>query len=184
MKTRSTVFALAALTTLSVSALAPTQASAWGMHGCRGGGHSYGGDYRYSGGHGWGGMSRYSGGYGGSYRTAETAEAPRPYYRPRYATSYPSYAPSQPAYDPAPVVTHAPAPTYQQTYIPRPTYVAEPEAPAPQVYAPAPPPQAYAQPQQLEQPYVEASSQSETPEQPQSNQDRRPAIYSSRELQK
>jgi hypothetical protein len=140
VKTRFTLFALAALTTLSISALAPTRASAWGMHGGGYGGHGWGGISHCSGGHGrnygggyggnYGGgySSNYGGGYSGNYRTGETAEAPRSYYRPSYATR-----------------------------------------------------QAYAQPQQ---PYeVESSGESQTPEQ-QPNQDRRPANYSSRELQK
>ena len=44
MKTRSKLLTLAALATLFLSALAPTQASAWGMHGGFSGGH-YGGSF-------------------------------------------------------------------------------------------------------------------------------------------
>jgi hypothetical protein len=62
MKIRSTILALSALTTLSVSALAPTQASAWGRHGGYGGG--YGGGYHF-------------GGRFGGYR-------PMSYFRPSY----------------------------------------------------------------------------------------------------
>jgi hypothetical protein len=39
MKTRSAILTLAALATLAISALAPTQASAWSMRGGFGGGH-------------------------------------------------------------------------------------------------------------------------------------------------
>jgi hypothetical protein len=63
MKIRSTILALSALTTLSVSALAPTQASAWGRHGGYGGG--YGGGHHF-------------GGHFGGYR-------PMSYFRPSYS---------------------------------------------------------------------------------------------------
>jgi hypothetical protein len=54
MKTRSTILSLAAFTMLSVSALAPTQASAWGIRGGFGGGHFDGGHFD-GGYHNWGG---------------------------------------------------------------------------------------------------------------------------------
>jgi hypothetical protein len=188
MKTRSTILALAALVTLSVSALATTPASAW-EDGYRGG---YRDGYQYSG--------RHFGGYGsmGNFR---------PSYRPYVTDAAPSYAP-------APVANYAPAPTvnYQRPYIRRPAYVAAPTAvpcdgeatgprvdapapqpqrqayvaPQPQAYvAPQPQPQAYVPPQQPEETYEEEAPgmQSETPEQ-QPAQDRRPATYSSRELQR
>ena len=61
MKIRSTILTLAALATLSVSALATTQASAW-EGGYRGGYRDgYGGGYRYSG--------RHFGGYESSVAT-------------------------------------------------------------------------------------------------------------------
>ena len=68
MTTRSTILALTTLATLSVAALMPTQASAWGGHG---GGHGGGyGGYHYGGGYnrGYGQGYRYGGyGYGGGY---------------------------------------------------------------------------------------------------------------------
>jgi hypothetical protein len=141
MKIRSTILSLAALATLSVSALAPTKASAWGMHGGYGGGyHHFGG---YGGYHHFGGYGGYHnwGSYGGGYRHVWSGYRPywRPHYRPSYG-SYPTYV--APAYAPAPVAApcecEAPAPT---TYV-APAPVQQPcecEAPAPivkRVYVP------------------------------------------------
>ena len=147
MKIRSTIMTVAALATLSVSALAPTKASAWGM---RGYGGSFGGGYHVGG-------SRF-GGFGG-YRSMGYF---RPSYGPQISASAPTYRRyvtySSPAYAP-PTATYAPAPvvTYQQPYAPQPAYVAAPtEAPCspcpsegsePQAYTPAPQQQAYVQQQ-------------------------------------
>jgi hypothetical protein len=110
MKTRSTILTLAALATLSLSALAPTQASAWGMHGGFGGGHFGGGHFGgYGGYRNWGGYR----GYGWN-----------PYFRPSYA-SYGFYAPVQ---VPVPVQVAVPVPVQVAVpvAVPVPTQVAVP----------------------------------------------------------
>ncbi len=118
MKTRSTIFTLAALATLSLSALAPTQASAGGMHGGFGGGHFGGGHFGgYGGYHNWGGYGRgyrYWGGYGRGYGWS-------PYFRPSYETSYGFYEPVQ---VPVPVQVEVPVPV--QVAVPVPVQVAVP----------------------------------------------------------
>jgi hypothetical protein len=202
MKIHSTIMTVAALATLSVSTLAPTQASAWGM----GGYHNFGG---HSGGYRFGALGGYHsrGGWSGGYRRpwSETYVPRRSYY-PSYQTSYPSYAPSapiyaasQPAYAPAPVVT------YRRPYAPQPAYVAAPmEAPRspcpsegtePQAYTPAPQQQAYVQQQgYVPQQQVQMPQQGYAPQQqvqmPQAPQYQAPVQqpaqdrYSSTELQK
>jgi hypothetical protein len=62
MNTRPTILSLAALATLSLSALAPTQASAWGMHD----------------GYGFGGGHRSTGYFGSSFRHRVWASEPCP----------------------------------------------------------------------------------------------------------
>jgi hypothetical protein len=203
MKARSTLFALAALTTLSVSALAPTQASAWGLQGGYGGGFGHGyhfGGYRFG---GYNTMNYFH----PSYRPQYWASAPwRPAYRPTYST--PAYAPAPtvayapapaptyyapaPVYAPAPTVAYAPPPTvtYQPTYVPQATYVAEPVAPcsgaasAPQAYAPAAQQQVYLPQQQVYVPQPQTAAPYEGNPQQQPYQDHKPAMYASTELQK
>ena len=63
MKTRSTILSIAALATLSLSALAPTQALAWG-HGY---GHHFGGYGHHGYGHRWGGYGHRSYGHRWGY---------------------------------------------------------------------------------------------------------------------
>jgi hypothetical protein len=115
MKTRS-ILSLAALAMLSVAALAPTKASAWGGHGGGHGGGHYGGGH-YGGGH-YGG--HYGGGYGRGYGGYHnwghygSGYGYRPYYRPNYETSYPTYAPSYPVSEHCDYC-EAPAPVYHAT---------------------------------------------------------------------
>jgi hypothetical protein len=94
MKSRSTIFALAALTTLSLAALAPTKASAWESVGMREG-------------NAWRGMasqmgSEYSPWSGG-----------RPSWRPLYRPSYPTYIPSHESCGCEAQTAYVPPPVYQ-----------------------------------------------------------------------
>jgi hypothetical protein len=213
MKARSTILALAGLATLSLSALAPTQASAWGMGGY-GGGYGYGGGFggyhtMHIGGLNWGG-----GGYRPYYRpsfgsyptyapavtyqrsyfprriyTAEPCNGEAPVYHstPHYAPA--TYAPAPETYAPAPQ-TYAPAPQEYapapQTYAPAPqAYTQAPQtyAPAPETYAPATAPQSYAPAPQAYAPQQQQGYEA-TAGQPQPSQDRNRVNYSSKELQK
>jgi hypothetical protein len=102
MKTRSTILSLAALATLSLSALAPTQASAWGMHGGFGGGHFGGGHFGgYGGYHNWGG-------YGGYRNWSGYGYGWRPYFRPSYASYGPPVQVAVPVQVPVPVQVAVP----------------------------------------------------------------------------
>jgi hypothetical protein len=110
MKIRSTFLALAALTTLSLAALAPTQASAWG--GGHGGGHFGGGHYgggHFGGGHYGGGHHNWGGGYGRGYGGYHNWGHYGSGYG--YRPSYPSYAPSYPVSERCDYC-EAPAPVY------------------------------------------------------------------------
>jgi hypothetical protein len=113
MKTRSTILSLAALTMLSVSALAPTQASARGMGGGFHGGHFGGGHFGGGYGRGYHNWGNYSGGYGYGWR---------PYFRPGYETS--SYSYYVPVQVPVPVRVEVPVPV--QVAVPVPVQVAVP----------------------------------------------------------
>jgi hypothetical protein len=194
MKNCTSILALAALATLSISALAPSSASAWGMRGGHGG---------YGGGH-------FGGHYGGGYRPMAGYVRPsyfprqvyrhwypsRPYYSPSYATTYPA-----PSYAPAPVVSYQATPSYapaQPTYAVQPTAVpCNCEAPAPQAYVPpqptaapcnceAPAPQAYVPPPQPTAPVAcNCAQQSYAPQQDQpATQQMKPVNYASAELKK
>jgi len=109
MQTRTTILALAALTVTSLSALAPTSASAWGMHGGYGSAHRFGshfGGYRP--------MSYFR----PSYRPHIWASAPqRPYtspvYRPYVTYSAPTYLPVQPTRVVQPAEEHCEDPAMQ-----------------------------------------------------------------------
>jgi hypothetical protein len=180
MKIRSTILALAGFATISLSALAPTQASAFDLNG---------GDIRIGGIHisglNVGNLAQIGGGYRVPTVTYQRpcpgeahsyAPAPQTYAPATYAQAPQNYAPAPQGY--APASQYAPAP---QGYAP----AEQGSAPAPQEYAPAPQsyapaPQAYA-PQQQPQ-GNEAAMGSEYPQQP--SQDRNRVNYSSRELQK
>jgi len=104
MKTRSTILAVAALATLSLSALAPTQALAWG----HGWGHHYG--------HGWG----HHYGYGHRWYGHRWGYYGHRFYRWSGYRSYGSYGggysygqPSYGSYEP-----EAPAPIIKRVYVP------------------------------------------------------------------
>ena len=138
MTTRTSILALAALAAASISTLAPTSASAWGLHTGGYGGHN-GGVFRpvgvNHGGFGYGSIRLSGVNHGGfGYGSVRPAWYPRhtfrpwfgnrwtfarPYWRPSYQVG-PAFLPSRPVYTPSyPVVQPTAEPCDEPTYVPQ-----------------------------------------------------------------